>query len=435
MKRHRMRLEALENLIRELPLEDLPAVRHALDERVRELTAPPEAAEGDERRLERRFAVRLIGTARPLMSPGGVREKSYPVSIVNLSRNGLRFLLEANVPLYPLVEVSFTGPTGRIRTVRVKLVRIRMLPAGSPTDPVRRWEIAARALDDQELAEAQHRQRQLAGVAQQLRATAELPIVLFGGRGDLQRRYERLLTDKGHPVTCVSERAALLDALPVDPAPAAVVYAEGEQTLLHRPLVQQIRNERPRVAQLAVVHTAQDREATLATGVDECIHAVNADELLVLYVQRAIRAHLAPVAAPVQTVAPHVLVNVADNLALAELGMNCHRDNFPVTFSYDMNGMLALLRCTAMGAVVLDDRAAGARDWAALDELRREFPQLPIVVAVQDLALGPVAVRHGATDYLPLPATKNDLTAVVASARRVTEFEAAQAGQEDPAAA
>ena len=129
------------------------ALRRQLDEQVSrsgaEAGAQPAQSDpdGPERRTEQRFDVTLEGSARPLLASPELTERTFPITILDLSRSGMRFLADANAPLYPLAEINFTGPNGRVRSVFVKLVRMRMLYRGA-TSGQKKCEIAARSIDE-----------------------------------------------------------------------------------------------------------------------------------------------------------------------------------------------------------------------------------------------------------------------------------------------
>jgi ActR/RegA family two-component response regulator len=166
----------------------------------------------------------------------------------------------------------------------------------------------------------------------------------------------------------------------------------------------------------------------LAAGIEECVHRVNATALLTMYIQRAVKARMLAAEADSPLGPVSVLLHVENNLQLAQLGMSSHRDNLNVSFSYDTEGMLSLLRCADIQAVVLDAKAASKDGWALVRRIREEFLNLPVLVAVDDLALGSEAVSRGATEYLQMPAKRQDLLTLVHTSRRAEEFEAARDG-------
>lgn len=392
------------------------------------LSAPTSEGEAD-RRQEQRFNVCIHGSARPLLSARNSVERTFPVTIIDLSRRGMRFLVDANAPLYPLAEVSFTGPTGRIRSVYVKLVRMRMIfrPSDESAATRHQCEIAAQAINEKELALAQERQHRLRAAGRALRTPEDLPVVLVGTDAESLKRYEMLLSARGHIVTPVTEPARLAASLQTAGL-QCVVYVDGQFALLNRERVQEVRDTCPEAAQVAIIESASDRRDLLAAGIDECVHSVNADALLAMYIERAVKAKALATAGDLHDRCEpmRVLLSVESNLSLAQVGMSCHGERFRVLFSYDVDGMLAMLRCGDIDALVVDDQTVAAESWKLLSRIRLEFPHLAIIVAVHDLRLGPQALTAGATEYLPLPATKSALTQLVHSACKVAEFEAAR---------
>ncbi len=386
--------------------------------------SPPRVAEDPEnRRSEPRFDVSLRGSARPLMSAHGTGERTYPITIVDVSRTGMRFLVDSTAPLYPLAEVSFAGPSGRIRNVLIKLLRIRLVfRKGLDAQTRQTCEVAARAIDDSEMAQIQARQRRVQEIDNVLRRREGLPVLVVGD-GRPVSAARSALASAGWPVT-VTNRIARVEEMLAPKDPQALVYLDGKAALMQREMIGRLRRERPLLAQVAVVHSADDRQALLAAGIDECVHTVNAEPLLEMYLHRAIKACLLRSPGSHESRGTHLLMLVENNLRLAQLGMASHREAFRVTFSYDRAGMMGLLRFSEVDALILDDDSASARDWVLLRHLRLELPLMPVIVAVTELPRGAEALAHGATEYLPLPATKQDLQAVVASSQRIIEFEA-----------
>jgi DNA-binding response OmpR family regulator len=173
---------------------------------------------------------------------------------------------------------------------------------------------------------------------------------------------------------------------------------------------------------LAIINPNESRRDVLESGVDDCVHAVNAEALLGVHVERAIRSRLVRDDG-VQTGVVHLLVSAEENLPLAQLGASCHRKTCHVAFSYDYEGTLGLLRCTEVDAIVLDGALAARNGYKPLRDIRHEFPNLPILVAIDHLTDGPAAVSHGATEYIPMPAARAELMQMVTSALRTAQQE------------
>jgi DNA-binding response OmpR family regulator len=433
-----MGIEAIRQSIADLTADELRALKALLDETVGSVEqladpAPPAEAEAapvkparprPEKRSHARFNVCLSGTARPLVTPAGARERTFGITIVDLSREGMRFRVDASAPLYPLAEVVFTGPTGRVRNVYVKLIRTRMIFGDDEGDVC---EIAAHAIDPQELTAVQERQRRLRAAQRTVRKSVDTPVVLVGDDADLLKHLEKVVSSAGHPVIGVGDYNRLAEALSPS-GPQVLVHLDGRQALLHRDMLAQLRKERPELATVAVFDSIERRGELLAAGIEECVHRVNATALLTMYIQRAVKARMLAAEADSPLGPVSVLLHVENNLQLAQLGMSSHRDNLNVSFSYDTEGMLSLLRCADIQAVVLDAKAASKDGWALVRRIREEFLNLPVLVAVDDLALGSEAVSRGATEYLQMPAKRQDLLTLVHTSRRAEEFEAARDG-------
>jgi CheY-like chemotaxis protein len=206
-----------------------------------------------------------------------------------------------------------------------------------------------------------------------------------------------------------------------------VVYLEGQQAIANPIMIRSIQSERSDVAQLAIIRSADERRTLTEMGIDECLHAINANSLLNMYVERALKIRLANANPETVSCSTRVLMAVDENLALAHLGMNAHSDIFQVVFSYDLDGTMGLLRCGEIDAVVLDYEVARRDQWSLLKSFSQEFVGLSVIVAVSDPTLGPRALANGATEYLLLPSSKAELMTMVASARRVAEYESALA--------
>lgn len=434
-----MGLDDIRQAIAEMTAEELYALKAVIDGAVGtpEVTSQAASPQNDapagaesgpdrprslEKRSHQRFDVCLPGSARPLVVAAGARERTFPITIVDLSKSGMRFRVDASAPLYPLSEVVFTGPTGRMRNVFVKMVRMRMIFGDGEANMC---EIAAHSVDPTELSAVQERQRRIRATHKTVACGRDIPVVLIGPDRDQAKHAESVVSGSGYPAVTLSDYARLAEALQPT-GPQVVVHLDGRQALLHRDLMAELRKDRPELAAVAVFESTDHRRELLEAEVDECVHAINATALLTMYIKRAVKTRLLAADADSPLGPVNVLLHVQNNLQLAQLGMSSHRDNVNVSFSYDTEGMLSLLRCADVHAVVLDSGAARKNDWDLLKRLRREFVGVPLLVAVEDAAAGPEAVCHGATEYLQLPAKRQDLITLVHTSRRAEEFESAQ---------
>ncbi len=432
-------LKTFAEFIRRMSLPQLIEARKILDDLIEDATArdggagqdaPPEG----ERRAEPRFAVNLRGTVRPLIPGQGDQAQTTPMAVLDASRQGMRFVVDSAEALYPIVEVTFTAPNGRLRTLFCRLVRTRMVRR---TDEVgnesKVTEVAARAIDAGELASAQRRLRDLVAATKRIPNREHLPIFLVGTSGRRQKDYTKLLDRKGYPLTLVDDYDQLRGAIGEDTI-QVVVYIDGRQALLRQDVVEQIGRALPSAVQMAVINAVEDRKPLMEIGMDECVHAVNAESLMILYIDRAVKAKLISGATGTAVRTKHLLIHADENMALAQLGSRFDPAEYHVTFAHDIDGMLARLRCTEIDAVLAEHTVASRDHWALVKLVRDELPDLPIVVAVTDPRLGPDAVLAGASDYLPMPFAVRTASQLITAAIQATEADAAMRSAVPPAA-
>ncbi|NLF30436.1 MAG: hypothetical protein GX591_06070 [Planctomycetes bacterium] len=423
-------LQAFEALARRMSPQQLIEARRILKDLIEavrsgggEPVAP--APPGAERRTEPRFAVNLRGTVRPLIPGQGDQVQTTPIAVLDVSRQGMRFVVDSAEALYPIVEVTFNAPSGRLRTLFCRLVRTRFIRRTDELGHEHKvTEVAARAIDANELAGAQRRLRDLVAATKRIPSREQLPIFLVGSEGRGQKMYAKLLDRKGFPLTVVENYDQLRAAVAEDTI-QVVVYIDGRQALLRRDVIEQIGRQRPSTIQMAVIHAVEDRKPLMETGIDECVHAVNAESLMIMYIDRAVKAKLISGAAGMAVRTKHLLIHADDNMALAQLGSRFDPRDYHVTFAHDVDGMLARLRCTEVDAVLADHTIAARENWALVKGIRDEMPDLPIIVAVTDPRLGPDAILAGASDYLPMPFAVRTAGQLITAAIQATEADAA----------
>jgi len=380
--------------------------------------------DGRERRRNQRFNVVLQGTLRPLI-PGKGEQDGAPISILDVSKDGMRFVIGNAEALYPITEITFTTPSGRIRSLYAKLVRTRLIRGderGSAREPV--TEVAAQAIDASDLATAQQRHRDLVAATKRIPDREQLPIILVGKNSADRAGYETVLGGKGHPLV-TTEEMSHVSALLTEDGPELVVYADGAQALLHREIIAEIRQSQPMTAQIAVIRSASDRRALLGAGIDECVHSVNAKALMVMYVDRAIRAKMISTLPDAMPQIRELLIHAGENMALAQLGSRFDPDRFRVVFAHDVVGMIARLRCTEVDALLVELDIAEVDDWDVIRNIRAEFPLLQVLVAVSDPRIGPDAIVAGASDYLLMPITARNAAQLITAGLQAAECEAA----------
>lgn len=400
-----------EQLLRDMSPTQLFQARRVLEQVIEDVVPnadkiqdEPPGPDGHNRRKHQRFNVVLKGTLRPLI-PGKGEQDSTPISILDISKDGMRFVVDNADALFPIAEITFTTPNGRIRSLYAKLVRTRLIRGDEHHgDQEQVTEVAAHAIDATDLAMAQQRHRELVAATKRIPNREHLPIVVIGSDTPRRKVYEKLLGGRGHPLVSTDD-VANATALLAEDGPQLVVWADGAKALLHRPVIQKIREACPTVAQIAVINCVDDRRPLIEAGIDGCVHTVNARALLVMNVDRAVRAKMIQTLPDALPRMRYLLIYAGENMPLAQLGSRFDPDRYKVVFAHDRVGMLARLRCTEVDVLLIDHDVAAVAEWDVIKTIRAEFSFLQVLVAMSDPRFGPDAVVAGASDYLLMPAT------------------------------
>jgi two-component system, NtrC family, response regulator AtoC len=114
---------------------------------------------------------------------------------------------------------------------------------------------------------------------------------------------------------------------------------------------------------------------------------------------------------------PHKVLIVDDDRALAHvLGAQLAQAGYEARLSFDARAALASLRSEPLDLVITDLRMPGADGFALLDQIKRKWADIPVVMltAHGDVPTAVAAMREGASDFLLKPFERAAVIATVA---------------------
>jgi hypothetical protein len=402
-----MKVSKLVNFLEKCDLQELQAVEKKVAELIaKTIETASETTEEDYRNLrhEERFETNIHANLVRITDVRPNERKEYSVTVKDVSRNGMCFLVDSNFIPSRIVELTFAGPGGKIKRTCLEIVRLRKLyeSAGAML------EVGCRSVTAEDLRRARLHEERIGRMRSKLHNKKNIIVLVVGLES---KETEQILTRVKVEEYQVRKMKSVSEAVASGEKISAqlLIIAEGGQLLKEPEQLEKLKNAPSCLATLAIVENEQDRFELFKTGVDECLMAKNVEEFLLYSIERAMISHSIRQQPGFELMTPTALVfsdnsmrvNLV-NFRLEEQGFKCRMvDSLKESKKY---------RVEDFHLIFADFDAEKVEEFK---QLCRQFSTLPVIAMCERMDVGHLAMSHGAQNYLCMPPGRDDITMIL----------------------
>ncbi len=246
--------------------------------------------DGYKRRREPRFETNMLGTLTRVTDVKPGERKEFSVTICNVSRSGMKLIVDPNFIPSRVVEVTFAAPGGKIKRSVMEIARMRKMVNEDGS-----WlEVGCRSIGEEEVRRIRLQEEKIAKMRSKLHRKAGILVLLVGPEsGETTQLMGRIKAADYQVKHLTAVREALRTAEKVSAQLA--IFCQGTDISEDQKILAELKTVPPGLATLAIVDNDADRFPLLQAGVDECVTRVNGvtrEDFMFHAIERALVGHV-----------------------------------------------------------------------------------------------------------------------------------------------
>jgi DNA-binding response OmpR family regulator len=402
-----MNINRIENLLAKCDLEDLRSIERTVGELIAKASEKQSEGEGTSLknlRKEERFTTNIHANLVRITDVRPNERKEYSVTVKDISRSGMCFLVDSNFVPSRIVELTFAGPGGRIKRCCLEIVRLRKLYESTGS----MLEVGCRSISAEDLRRARLHEERIAKMRSKLHNKKNIIVLVVGPD---TKETEQIQTRVKQEEYQVRKMKSVSEALASGEKISAqlLIITEGGKLLKEPDQLACLKTVPACLATLAVTENDTDRFELFKSGVDECLMAKNVEEFLLHSIERALISHSIRQQPGIELMTPTAMV----------FSRNSMRINL-VSYRLEEQGF----KCRVVGSLkeagqyhledfhlILADFDAESKD--EFVQLCQEFNMLPVIAMCERMDMGHLAMSHGAQNYLSMPPSREDILMIL----------------------
>ncbi|MBN1845713.1 MAG: PilZ domain-containing protein [Sedimentisphaerales bacterium] len=407
-----MKLDKIEKLLRDCSLNELEAVERMLQELLVKAKITCEQLaddDGRKRRKEPRFETNMLGTLTRLTDVKPGERKEFSVTIRDVSRNGMKLIVDPNFIPSRVVEITFAAPGGKIKRSMLEIVRMRKMVNEDGS-----WlEIGCRSIVEEHVRRLRLQEEKIAKMRSKLHTKTNILVLVVGPDNDQTNQLVGRIKGAGYQANHITGlRQALMTAEKL--AAQLAILCQGSQICEDEKMLADLKTAPPSLALLALVDNDSERFDLLSNGVDECLTRIQGhvrDDFLFHSMERALVGHV------VRRRDGHCPTAKALVLSQSSSKVNL------VCYQLEDQGYGTRIAETVEEAKGFDGREFDMvfADFNMLkpeefDQVVQHFCALPVIALCDDLTFGHQSMSRGANNYLCMPPSREEMRMVLESA-------------------
>ena len=279
------------DLLSRCELDDLKAIKPALDELIRDAENPDEHREYPhltERRSNQRFPTNLLCTLFRVtdVKPGEKRE--FTAEILDISRHGMRLKLDANFAFSRIVKVTFASPGQMTKQCYLEVVHSHRV-----SDAAGQWfDVGCHGVvAEKQVKMVRGREIRIERMQSRLKARKEIKILVVGPDSSQKANLISRLKAEGF---LVRRTAHLTQSFKIlrNPAFDLAIFTQGPDLARDPQLLESIRYDLNDVAKLALIVKPQDGQILCDQGFDHAHIDSDSREEIAHAVEQALMNHV-----------------------------------------------------------------------------------------------------------------------------------------------
>ena len=405
-----MLVDKIEKLLERCESKDLEriiATATKLRDKAEIGTDPLREDDSPTQRTEPRFETNLLATLTRITDIRPGERKEFSVTIRNISRSGMKLIVDPNFVPSRLVEVTFAAPAGKLKRATLEIVRMRKM-----TNDEGSWvEVGCRSVGEEHARRLRLQEQKIAKMRGKLHKKTGILVLVVGpdvpevlqiiARVKAASYQVRHVTGIRQAMQSASRTGAQLAIL----CKASNIAHEDE---LRAELLQAPHN----LAMLALVDSEEDRFPLLDVGVDETLRIgpETKDDFLLYSMERALVSHAVRRDENHGPTAMALILSL-DRTKINLMSYQLEEHGYGSKAISDAKEALHF-SCDDFDVVFADFDGLTAQEF---QQLVRHFGGIPVIALCDEIGYGHEAISYGATNYLCMPPGRDEMRMILAA--------------------
>lgn len=360
------------------------------------------------RRKEPRFDTSMLGTLTRVTDVKPGERKEFSVTICDVSRSGMKLIVDQNFIPSRVIEITFAAPGGKIKRSAMEVVRMRKMV----NDDGNWLEVGCRSVSEDEVRRIRIQEEKISKMRSKLHKKASILVLVVGPESDETTQLLGWIKAADYQVkhlTAIRESLRAAEKLSAQLA----IFCQGSDISDDGKILEELMKTPPGLATLAIVNNDTDRFPLLQVGVDECITRVNGvirEDFIFHAVERALVGHV------VRRRDHHN--STAKALVLTS---NNTKVNL-ITYQLEEYGYTTLSALNLEEAKTCHEKQFGLifvdfddMDNQEFERIVKYFCGLPVIALCDEIGYGHQAISLGANNYVCMPPGNDEMRLILES--------------------
>lgn len=360
--------------------------------------------EQDERRSEPRFETEIPGTLMRLTNVRPGEKKEFSVTILDVSRRGMRLKVGVNYIPSQVIKLVFVGPRGKIKESFLEVVRMSRVTEEDDT-----WvQLGCASIDEEKVETIRSQDASAASMRKKLANKSQICIYVVGPVTPETRELSQRVKGEGYQTHRMDSVLKALEEAPKT-APQLAIFTQGSQLSADSALLAEVTAGLGSLASLAIIDNDEERQALLRTGVDECVLAKDLEGILFYAIERTLIGHAVREGQKKNNPSSQVLILSTDSFRASMLTHQLENNGWAsrmLTHEKELEGIIL-----SEFQLVLAD--FDPNDIDTFKKVRRLTKGVALVALCDDFSSAPTAQKEGADNYICVPAGEDDIRAML----------------------
>jgi len=406
-----MMLDSIDKLLRRCDateLEEVLEIAQRLLDEIKQAGPPSGEEDARQRRREARFETNLLATLTRVTDVKPGERKEYSVTVRDVSRSGMKLIMDSNFIPSRVVEVTFATPGGKIKRSMLEVVRLRKMVNADGS-----WlEVGCRSISDEYARRIRLQEEKIARLRGKLHKKSQILVLVVGPETPAATTLVTQVKAASYQTRHITGLRQALESAERTAAQLAI-FVQGSEIARDANLLAELDAAPKTLAMLAFVETEEDRFPLLHAGVDEVVTTAGAvrDELLSHCIERALIGHVVR-QQDRRTPLARALIVSSDGTKVNLVSYQLEEHGFKCTTAADRTQAQLLKPDDKFDLIMADFDAVNPGEF---QELVKHFAGAPVVALCNHIGYGREAMTLGACNYLCMPPSDEEIRLILDS--------------------
>ena len=403
----------IEKQLADLGLQDLLVAQQVIEKLLKDACSADESpgrASQVDRRAHERYPTNLSGTLVRITDVRPNEAKEFSVTITDISRRGVGLTANTNFILSRIVELTFYTPGGELKRMFLEIVRLRKMHNDQGS-----WlEIGCQSIEEKIVRRLQTEDQRIQRVRNKLHLKRGIFFYVVGPDTEETRDITKLVKTHGYQCRQLdSVNQAMISAGKTSAEFA--IFCRGGQLCQDPVLLAAVRTGPDSLATLAIVDDEEQRLQLYQAGLDECVLKKHVAEFLFQAIERAMVGRSLKQSPEDRPPAAKALLVSANNSRINLVSYQLEAHGFVCQVVQDPRNVTKN-PADPFALVFADFNPQAPTTFVSL---RDEFEGISLVALCDDIATGHAALKIGASHYLRMPPSQDEMRLILDSATAV----------------